>query len=633
VCDIGKAVTFDVLAVARTKGFDEASRQINKLGDDANKQVSTLVAAAAGLAPALVPIAAAGIAAGASLAGLGATGILAFKGIQAEMKAGTPIGREYLFLTRQLQGNLAGLEQTAAGGVLKGFEKSVFAIQPLMPLVNSDIAALSTKLGDIGSHVMPGLVSLFTKANPLLFDFATALDKGAASFETWATSSDGAGKFIAYAQVELPKVETVLLDVATAVGHLAQGLAPLGGVSLGSIGLLAKLISAFPIGALQVIVPAVAGLTLGIKGLQAANAASSGLAGFALKLEKAGGAASNASGFIATLGRGVGYLGPAAVIAGPLLGILATQFGKNQEAAQRAAQSTDNYVTALQASHGAISQAIRDTAAKGLQDSGALDAARKLGIGLSTLTDASLGNAAAMAQIVARGKELGLRLDNTGRIIATSTNLAKENAQGNTALAKAFGTVTAAVGDQNSAIGRARHEYQNLAGASAKSAAATTTFQSKIKGLHSEIDRMPNRKGVQVNVSDHASGRLATIKQNLDALRSRQIDITTYIQNVILPTLGKPSVTHDSRIRDAGGPVTKGEPYLIGLNKRPEIFIPGQSGRIEPVGSSSARGGSTRVVGGRLEFSRDAQGELMAYIRDVVIEEQTFDGTVGRMGG
>jgi hypothetical protein len=578
-------VTFDVLAVAKTKGFDEANKQIKKLGDDANKQVSTLVAAAAGLAPALVPIAAAGIAAGASLAGLGATGILAFKGIQAEMKAGTPVGQKYLFLTRQLQGNLAGLEQTAAGGVLKGFEKSVAAVQPLMPLVNSDIAALSTKLGDIASHVMPGLVSLFTKANPLLFDFATALDKGAASFETWATSSDGAGKFIAYAQTQLPQVETVLLNVATAVGHLAQGLAPLGGVSLGSIGLLAKLISEFPVSTLQIIVPAMAGLVLGIKGLQAANAASSGLAGFALKLEKAGGAASNASGFIASLGRGVGYLGPAAVIAGPLLGILATQFGKSQEAAQRAAQSTDNFVTALQASHGAISQAIRDTAAKGLQDAGALDAARKLGIGLSTLTDASLGNAAAMKQIVARGKELGLNLDNTGRIIATSTNLAKANAQGNTALAKAFGTVTAAVGDQNSAIGRARHEYQNLAGASAKSAAATTTFQNKVKGLHSEIDRLPNHKGIQINVD--------TSKARSDAQSlANWISALNPVMTVAVHTVGAPNAGGAGHlaIRDAGGPVTAGTPYLIGVNKRPEIFIPGQSGRIAPIGGGTAAG-------------------------------------------
>src|SRR6266704_613624 len=58
---MGKSTSFDVLATAKAVGFDEASRKINKLGDDCKKSMSGLVTAALALGPALIPIAAAAI--------------------------------------------------------------------------------------------------------------------------------------------------------------------------------------------------------------------------------------------------------------------------------------------------------------------------------------------------------------------------------------------------------------------------------------------------------------------------------------------------------------------------------------------------------------------------------------------
>jgi hypothetical protein len=270
---------------------EDSNNRITKSAEKSHKQLSLLTTAALGLGPAIVPIGAAAVAAGASLTGLGVAGVLAFQGIKKEMKDGTPIGQKYTATLGVLKNDLTTLERTAAGGVLTGFQKSVADLQPLMPVVNRDTALLSTKLGDIGSHVMPGLVSLFTTANPLFLQFAGDLDKGAQKFEAWTTSSDGARKFVQYAQENLPKVEDTLLKLSTAAGHIAQGFAPMGGVVLGELTAFSKVINAIPVPVLQVLAPALSTAVLAIKGLQVADAAAASLRGLALAETAAGAAA------------------------------------------------------------------------------------------------------------------------------------------------------------------------------------------------------------------------------------------------------------------------------------------------------------------------------------------------------
>jgi hypothetical protein len=93
-------------------------------------------------------------------------------------------------------------------------------------------------------------------------------------------------------------------------------------------------------------------------------------------------------------------LGPiGAVVAG--LSILSFAFLNSGSSTQKATQDTNDYTQALGASHGAITQSIRDSAAKKLQDDGALEAAQKFGIQLPVLTDAVLGNASAQAKVKA----------------------------------------------------------------------------------------------------------------------------------------------------------------------------------------------------------------------------------------
>ena len=102
---MGRSVSFDVLAVAKAEGFDEASRKLTKLANDAEKSAKSInqqtkqthLLSTAILTGAAAAIPVAGVAVGA-LAGLSATAgvaVLGVLGINDAIKQGTPLGLKY----------------------------------------------------------------------------------------------------------------------------------------------------------------------------------------------------------------------------------------------------------------------------------------------------------------------------------------------------------------------------------------------------------------------------------------------------------------------------------------------------------------------------------------------------------
>ena len=69
------------------------------------------------------------------------------------------------------------------------------------------------------------------------------------------------------------------------------------------------------------------------------------------------------------------------------------------DAQERAKRSTEEFTAALEASNGVIDENVTKIAAKNLQDQHAFEAARTLGLGLDVVTQASLGNKDALAQV------------------------------------------------------------------------------------------------------------------------------------------------------------------------------------------------------------------------------------------
>ena len=488
-------VTFDVIANSRATGFAETDARIlrqarlaEKASKDSTKQISALTTAIAAVAPAAVPIAAV---AGAAFVGLSASAgvaLLAVKGIQAEMKAGTPLGKQYKAAFAPVIDEYKQLQRIAAAGVFTGLNRGIQETRSLFPAINRDTAVLSSQLGTIAGNVGSGLVSMFHQFEPILVTVGNELVRGSAAFAKWAQSSGGVSKFVAYAQTQLPAVEHLLGQAALAASHLASAFVPLGGGTLSTLTTLLRLLNAIPIGVLQAAAPAVTGVVLAMKALTAINASRLPI----------------------TLS--LGTMGPLALAAGAGLAILTSQLAANQQAQIRAKQAANDYAQALDASNGAINTNIRQMTAKNLQDAGALDAARKLGLSLSTVTSAALGNADALQQVTETGQRLGLNVTDNGQLLIQAGNQGKNLAQVNQGLAKAYGTVVSAVGAQTTALNSGIQAHQNTTAA--------------VNATNAAMSQMSAAQAAAATKLAITTGAARTQKAELDALNAAMQRLT-----------------------------------------------------------------------------------------------------------
>lgn len=485
----GKQLFFDVLAVAEAKGFAGAAREVDKLSKSADKSSKSfdkqsksahlMSTALLSIGAAAVPVA--GVAAGA-LIGLGAAGAVALVGIlgiASAMKQGTDLGRKYQAAFKPITTEFTRLKQISAAGLFDGVNSGVKSLKPLFPVLNSDVALFSSQLGKIAGNVAPGLVALFTRLNPLFATIGDQLVHGSQGFEDWAKSSQAVGRFVAYVQTTLPQVEQTVGSLITTISHVAIAAEPFGGATLTAVRLFSMAINSIPIGVLQTVVPLLLGLKVGASLSAGLSNAATGLQKFASKAEEAGGVASGAAGAAGKLGGVVSKLGPVGVLAGVALGGLSLIMGNHSAAAQKAQQSENDFTQALQASNGAIDENIRKIAAKHLQDSGAFDDAKKLGLSTSNLTDAVLDQGKAQ-QII---NDLNKRFpDSAASTIKASGLTTKEyNKQ-----FVAAGNITHALTGQNDALSKAKTKNNELAAASKD---LTTSQESLAQRLHLTVDQ------------------------------------------------------------------------------------------------------------------------------------------------
>ena len=491
------------LVFKRVADSAEASNtRIEKSGERATKQLHLLSTAAVALGPAVIPVAAASAGAMLGLGGAATAALLAFKGLSDQWKAGTlqatPLGQQIT----AINGNLKGLESITATAIAPGLTDGLKKINSLAPLVGQDVEQLATQLGVVASHVGPGLVTLFTRLNPLFVSLGDELIKGSIGFEKWAGSSQSITKFVQYAQKEIPTVEATLLSLAHNIEHIVEGIAPLGGGSLSTIRLFSEALNHIPVGVLQALAPA-------LLALKVASTASAALNNLNIAL------------------------------------------GKTVVAEESATAATVGLTSAL--SVGLIPAT-----------AGAIGLYYLLG----PILDKVAGNAGTLSDQINTLK--GATLNAIPGTADFVTNLGREGALSNIA-------------------------------------------KDNVRALGGALDGLPRNVQPVVSVRDNASAQLQAIKANIDALHNRQIGITTYLQNVILPTLGTPSVTHDSH-RAAGGPVSAGTPYIVG-EYGPELFMPAASGTIIPnnKGGGAAAGGSVVInVAGSVVSERDLQASMLA---------------------
>lgn len=417
--NLAKAMSASDLAglklVATTAKITKANDDAAKKADDTASAFDKMAGASGGatfkplldslmlFGPALGPIITVAAGAAGAFVFMGASGVLAVKGIKNEMAQGTPLGQQYAQTLSVLKDNLAQLEHSAASGFLGPFNAAVMQAQKSIPGLNTEVKGFASITGDVAGHVLNGLVGGFRTLQPLFQQIAVMADHGAASFDRWANSSDGLGKFGASAASWLPKVTSTLGDVAQAIGHIVSSLGPLGGTSLTILSTLANVINSLPVPVITALATAFIAVRTASMGLSAITSIVSGVG---TALQKLGAQSAGATGLLSKVGAGgtgvaagLGLMGGAAAIGAFALVGLTVALQSNAKAHQENVQYVNSFADALRQSKGAVDENVASTAANILVQNGWIAAGKKVGLSAGTMTQAVLGNKGAMDQV------------------------------------------------------------------------------------------------------------------------------------------------------------------------------------------------------------------------------------------
>jgi hypothetical protein len=382
----GAAEKQAVAEVAQADAADKGTASTNRAVTANNRRVSGLQVLL-GLAPAIVaaaaPVAGAAVGLGAAFGVMGVSGVLAIMGIKQAMEVGDSVGNTYAAGLSSLKGNLDDLAGTSANAMLSTFNRSVSDVNARMPFLTDMVGSASAALGTMGNTALRGVLDGLQTMNPLLQAGQAELSQ----FVTWLFSFNGTNgftQFINYSVENLPSVMHLIENLVLTAGHILSAFAPLGPVVIGFLTGVTDVLNGMPL-------PVLAGLVT-----------TATLLGPALRLAFAPGV----SALIVSVGEAIGFTGVMANLAVPVVGVLTAVIAGIGVAAASASFGTDqgtaslhDYTQALKDDSLAIGEHVQAQVAKELVDSGAAQAALRLGLSLQTVQQAALGNATAIEAV------------------------------------------------------------------------------------------------------------------------------------------------------------------------------------------------------------------------------------------
>lgn len=431
---------------------DESNKRVSASSRTASGGFNALATAIVAVGPAIVPVAAGAAVLGAAFGGMGIAAIAAIKGISDQMEAGTALGNTYAAGVQTLKGDLSGLTQVAARNVLGPFQATVATLNESMSTLTAEVGGLATVAGTTGAAVVSGLVSAFIQLEPLMQTGAVYVQGLATGFQG-LMAGPGVVAFGSYAQSVLPQVVATIESLVQAGAHVVQALAPLGLGVLSGVQALSSVISAIPTDVLTVLA---SGATAAYLGFQTFSALKPVIAGVTSALQGLELAEQSVTTATRVMSVSAGVVGVALAAASLVFEHFAVQSQQNQ-------QAVDDVTEAFKRSHGAIDQSIKDMQYKALQDAGAIDAAKRLGIGLDVVTGASLNNADAVAKLNTAMSALRQEANNQ------QFGSDKQNQLNND-----LNTLGGTVGDTNKKLADGRKAYQDYTSAMQGTSGAVT---------------------------------------------------------------------------------------------------------------------------------------------------------------
>lgn len=341
------------------------------------------------------------------------------------------------------------------------------------------------------------------------------------------------------------------------------------------------------------------------------------------------------------------------------------------EAAADAQPPMQRYMSTLEGGAKAVRDYNVETARRNLTESGALDSARKLGIATATLVNATLGAPGAIAQVDAVLDKTAAGYTTTGATVDAFGNAVYGTIITNRDLAAAVGSVSSQLGINQDALKDntvAANEALLSASKYAKvlpglrKPVQTRIDQIGLKQAEANIVGLTRRYNLtppQVETILKAAGEKPTAAKiqhiidkskelgrqrptpTLDVNDKPAKDKINSLLGLLTGMSGPWPVNLDVNAntpgapgRERGGPVTAGQPYWVG-ERRPEIFVPNQNGRImaRPQVSPAPASGPISLAGQRVTlslFGRQIEGVFEEVADSRVDAARGDDGMVGR---
>lgn len=480
----------------------------------------------------------------------------------------SPAAADFVRELQHLQPLLKDLEGSAASGLFPGLTEALQTLTSKAPQLERIVGEIGSTLGSLsseGAHalagssfqnffdyiereapkilsdlghsigaVVHGISQLAVATDPLQQDFGSWMLHAAQGFDKWATGlskTKGFEDFVAYVEQHGPEVADAVAAIGNALLQIVEAGAPLGGPTLKALTAVAQVIAKL---ADSKAGPALLATAQALAILSRAQSAfgKAGASGFAQSLQGLNGLAAQRGAFVKGAAAAAGFvlevsgaadkswllntasLGLMGSIAGPWGAALGAGVGLLEHFAggqKSAVTDTQTLTATLDQQTGAITENTAAYVAKQFADNGVLQDAQKLGLSLSDVTQAALGNTDALARV------------NTQASAYQSTIAGSATKQNE--FADTFGTVRDAISGTNSQLTTGQKKLLLLAAATGTTAGSFKAAKSAAQEFTDQIDHLNNVLSKRSSLRDYQAALDAFTKGLKD--NGKTLDINT----------------------------------------------------------------------------------------------------------
>lgn len=493
-----------------------------------------------------------------------------------------PEAREFVREMRDAAGSFTGVRNAAGAGLFPGLTEGLDSIESMVPrfeqiafkigdslgdlladgadslagprwaefvrFIETDVPPALTVLGQTIGNFAHALAEMWMAFDPLNDDFASWMLRASESFDQWAqglSETQGFEDFVAYIRENGPKVADALGSIGSAVLHIVEAAAPLGGPTLEALAAVADVIGAIANSdAGPAIMATVTALALLSRGMRTYEAVSTRLAGSRGVLLKGSAAMAGIALASSDAAKGFGLSNTASLallgtLGGPWGAAVGGAIGLTMDLAKSQGAfeiNADQLTDTLNQQTGAITQNTQAYVANELEKQGVLEAAQALDLSLSDVTQAALGNAAAQERVNAALAEADAAYFDVNGRVKVGTDELMDFRDNSDKVTDAIGKTANGLDDAKGSVARIGDATERTANKFDQARSAAEDFRGAIEDLNRLLSRRASYRDYQQAIDDFTqsakeNGR--TLDRNTQKGRDNEAALDGIVTSII----------------------------------------------------------------------------------------------------